>query len=92
MTVAHITGAARGIGKAIALRLAQDGHNVAVSDLPVMRDELEVTRKDVESHGVRAVALTGNVSDHESVRRLMTGQMRHSQLPRTVPRRQGTSA
>ena len=71
MTVAHITGAARGIGKAIALRLAQDGHNIAVSDLPVMRDELEVTRKDVESHGVRAVALTGDVSDHDSVRRLV---------------------
>ena len=71
MTVAHITGAARGIGKAIALRLAQDGHNVAVSDLPAMRDELEVTRKDVESHGVRAVALTGDVSDHDAVRRLV---------------------
>jgi len=71
MTVAHITGAARGIGKAIALRLAQDGHNVAVSDLPAMRDELEVTRKDVGSHGVRAVALTGDVSDHDSVRRLV---------------------
>ncbi len=92
MTVAHVTGAARGIGKAIALRLAQDGHNVAVSDLPSMKDELEVTHKDVESHGVRAVALTADVSDHDSVRRLMTGQMRHSQLPRTVPRRQGTSA
>ena len=71
MTVAHITGAARGIGKAIALRLAQDGHNVAVSDLPVMRDELELTRKDVASHGVQAVALTGDVSDHDAVRRLV---------------------
>ena len=71
MTVAHVTGAARGIGKAIALRLAQDGHDVAVSDLPSMKDELAVTRKELEGHGVRAAALTGDVSDPDSVRRLV---------------------
>ena len=71
MTVAHVTGAARGIGKAIALRLAQDGHDVAVSDLPSMKSELEVTRKELEDLGVRATALTGDVSDHDSVRRLV---------------------
>ena len=71
MTVAHVTGAARGIGKAIALRLAQDGHDVAASDLPSMKDELAVTRKELEEHGVRAAALTGDVSDPDSVRRLV---------------------
>ena len=71
MTVAHVTGAARGIGKAIALRLAQDGHDVAVSDLPSMKDELDVTRKELEDIGVRAAALTGDVSDPDSVRRLV---------------------
>jgi len=71
MTVAHITGAARGIGKAIALRLAADGHDIAVSDLPAMTEELEKTRAEIEASGVRAVALTGDVTDPESVRRII---------------------
>ncbi|KQU45866.1 MULTISPECIES: SDR family oxidoreductase [unclassified Rhodococcus (in: high G+C Gram-positive bacteria)] len=72
MTVAHITGSARGIGKAIALRLAQDGHDIALSDLPSMSEELEKTRSEVAAHGVKTAALTGDVSDPDSVRALMT--------------------
>jgi len=72
MTVAHITGAARGIGKAIALRLAADGHDIAVSDLPSMAEELEHTRAEIEAVGVRAVALTGDVTDVLSVRHIVT--------------------
>ncbi|KYH45374.1 acetoin reductase [Branchiibius sp. NY16-3462-2] len=72
MTVAHVTGAARGIGQAIATRLAEDGHDVAVSDLPSMAEALEETRSKLESTGVRAIALTGDVSDHDSVRALVT--------------------
>lgn len=73
MSVAHVTGAARGIGRSIALRLAQDGHDLAVSDLPSMGDELEETRAELETLGVRAVALTGDVSDPDAVRGLVTG-------------------
>jgi meso-butanediol dehydrogenase/(S,S)-butanediol dehydrogenase/diacetyl reductase len=71
MSVAHITGAARGIGKAIALRLAQDGHDIAVSDLPSMEKELEATRQEIEAKGVKAVAITGNVTDPQDVKRLV---------------------
>jgi len=73
MSVAHVTGAARGIGRSIALRLAEDGHDVAVSDLPSMATELEATRKEIESMGVRSVDLHGDVSDHGSVRALVAG-------------------
>lgn len=71
MTNAHVTGAARGIGKSIALRLAEDGHDVAVSDLSSMADQLEQTRAEIESKGVRSIALTGDVSQHDSVRALV---------------------
>lgn len=71
MTVAHITGAARGIGKAIALRLAHDGHDIAVSDLPSMQSELEVTRKEIEAEGVKAIAVTGDVTNPDDVKRLV---------------------
>lgn len=71
MGTAHVTGAARGIGRAIAIRLAEDGHDVAVSDLPHMRAGLEETRSAVESRAVGALALHGDVSSPESVRRLV---------------------
>lgn len=71
MTVAHITGGARGIGKAIALRLAQDGHDIAVSDLSSMKDELSQTVKEIKSKGVKAIALTGDVTSPQDVRDLV---------------------
>jgi meso-butanediol dehydrogenase/(S,S)-butanediol dehydrogenase/diacetyl reductase len=72
MTVAHITGAARGIGRSIALRLAQDGHDIAISDLPSMEQELGATREELVALGVKAVALVGDVTESEDVRRLVS--------------------
>lgn len=71
MAVAHVTGAARGIGKSIALRLARDGHDVAVSDLGSMAEQLAATRSEIESAGVKSIDLIGDVSDHDSVRNLV---------------------
>ena len=49
---ALITGAARGIGKAVAIKFAQEGANIAFTDL-VLNDEmaagLEATRKEIEA-------------------------------------------
>lgn len=63
--VAVVTGAARGIGAAIALRLAEDGHAVALLDRDAGSCD-EVAEK-VRATGVAAVAVAADVSDGDSV-------------------------
>ena len=58
---ALITGAARGIGKAIALRFASEGANIAFTDL-VINDDAEATRKEVEALGVKCQAYASNAA------------------------------
>ncbi len=47
---ALITGAAQGIGRAIALRLARDGLNVAVNDININSAKLNDTQKGIEKN------------------------------------------
>jgi 3-oxoacyl-[acyl-carrier protein] reductase len=61
-----VTGAARGIGAAEAVRLAKDGANVAVFDLS--EEACRETVEAVESAGSRALAVACDVSDAEQVR------------------------
>ncbi|AGO56046.1 acetoin reductase [Serratia plymuthica] len=63
--VAIITGAARGIGRGIALRLAQEGVNLALLDLSA--DQLGIVRKEVESFGVKATTYVADISKREEV-------------------------
>ena len=49
MSIAVVTGAGGLLGRAIARRLAVDGHAVAVADIDA--DAVELTRKDVAAHG-----------------------------------------
>lgn len=63
---AIVTGAARGIGKAVAMKFASEGANIAFTDL-VLNDEmaagLEATRKEIEALGVTCKAYAGNAAD-----------------------------
>ena len=52
--VAIITGASRGIGRAVALRLAEDGLDVALNDLPSAHARLESVRGEIEDRRRRA--------------------------------------
>jgi 3-oxoacyl-[acyl-carrier protein] reductase len=63
--VAIVTGAARGIGAASALRLAQDGFAVAVLDLKA--EDCADTVTAIEAAGGRALAVGADVSDAEQV-------------------------
>ncbi|KZV67616.1 NAD-binding protein [Peniophora sp. CONT] len=63
--VAIVTGAARGIGRSIALRLARDGHNVAVAD--VGGSGVYSVAREVEAMGRRSMALYADVSQEKDV-------------------------
>ncbi|MCK5222998.1 MAG: 3-oxoacyl-ACP reductase FabG, partial [Candidatus Aminicenantes bacterium] len=66
---AIVTGAARGIGKAIAEGLAKAGLNVVVSD--IMYDEALKVAEDLKKYGVKAIAVKTDVSDIKSVEELI---------------------
>lgn len=60
--VAVITGAARGIGKAIAMKYAQQGANVAFTDLNA-DDNFKNTEKELNALGVKAKGYASNAAD-----------------------------
>jgi 3-oxoacyl-[acyl-carrier protein] reductase len=62
--VALITGAARGIGKAIALKYASEGADVAFTDLSIDDNGLK-TKEEIESFGVKALAIASNAANFE---------------------------
>ena len=60
--VALVTGAARGIGRGIALRLAADGLDVAVNDMEANREGLEEVAGEIRAEGQRSMAIVADVS------------------------------
>jgi 3-oxoacyl-[acyl-carrier protein] reductase len=62
---ALVTGGGRGIGREIAMRLAQAGCSVAVSDIDIAT--AQATAAEIEQLGVKALAVKANVADGAEV-------------------------
>ena len=72
--VAVVTGAARGIGKAIALQFAREGANVAFTDLAIDENG-KATEAEIAALGVKCKGYASNAADfeqtHEVVKRIV---------------------
>lgn len=70
-SVALVTGSARGIGKAIATRLGQDGHSLALNDVEANRDQLEATAEELRATGATVTTAVADVSQSEQVKEMV---------------------
>ena len=61
---AIVTGAARGIGKAVALRFAQEGCHIAFTDL-VIDENAKATEAEIAAYGVKAKGYASNAAQFE---------------------------
>ena len=68
---ALITGGSRGIGRAIALRLAEQGVDIVVNYVRHRRDA-EATARAAEEHGVRCLTVKANVAKEKDVEEMFT--------------------
>ena len=73
---ALVTGAAGGIGRAIADRLVADGFGVSVADLPSSADQLQALTANLGGPGV-ALGLTVDVTDAASVDAAVAAHVGH---------------
>ena len=67
---AVVTGAARGIGKAIALKLASEGANIAFTDLNI-DENAEATEREVASLGVKCKGYASNAANFDETHKVV---------------------
>lgn len=67
---AIVTGAARGIGKAIAMRFAQEGANIAFTDLSI-DDNMKATEKEIAALGVKVKGYASNAANFEDTHKVV---------------------
>lgn len=68
---AIVTGSSRGIGKAIALRLANDGYDVCINDVEANKSGCDEVVKEIKGLGRNAFAFTADVSNLKEVQDLV---------------------
>ena len=71
-----VTGASRGIGKAIALKFAQKGYRVAINCVSRKEDLLQVKR-EIESCQTECLAYVGDVGIYENCREMFAQVKKH---------------
>ena len=69
--VAIITGSGRGIGKAIAIKLASLGANIVINDIPQSEDA-DKTSEEIKAMGVDSIVVKGDVRKTEDVQELIS--------------------
>ena len=74
--VAFITGATRGIGRAIALELAKEGYNIALN-YRTENEALETLKKEISDLGVECYPVQGDVSKAEDSERMTKEIIEH---------------
>jgi 3-oxoacyl-[acyl-carrier protein] reductase len=67
--VALVTGSAQGIGRAIALNLAQGGARIVLTDM--RESKLDEVVKEIEAQGGKAIRFVVDVTDREAVRKVV---------------------
>lgn len=69
--VALVTGSAQGIGRAISLRLATDGLDIAVNDISTNKQALESLVEEIEAKGRKACMVLADVSKEQEVKAMV---------------------
>ncbi|KAK0482449.1 NAD(P)-binding protein [Armillaria novae-zelandiae] len=72
MVVALVTSSTQGVGRAIALRLADDGFDVAVNDLPSRASVLEALACEIALKGRKCCAVFGDTSSEADVQEIIS--------------------
>lgn len=69
--VALVTGAAQGIGKSIALRLSEDGYDVAINDIPSQEANINLVLQEIQKRGRRSLSVPADVSIEDQVKNMV---------------------